>query len=303
MATLSRNHTSSEFSHVISISHEDVAALSDTVDEDGTIVFEDPLPEHWICTQVCMLISEAFTAPGALNAYAGITTDTDAWITSLSVKTAGIALGTGGAIPNTLSGSYGTSGGNICVHFSPDNITSLSQTTAGHMYVMAKVYDTTNITDTLPTTSGRYKSGHLGHFNNIITINHEDISRLSSTDGEAGTIAIPKVLQAHWFVDHVAVYVSEAIETTGALDMDIGITDDTDCFLYADVDLTNAGIHLDRPGAITQDEDAGGDSGEDLIVTFEPDSTAALSDITAGRVHILLHVSSVRAMAEGLILK
>ena len=80
-------------------------------------------------------------------------------------------------------------------------------------------------------------------------------------------------------------------------------TSSNDDTLLDDTDIASTGLYLAAVGAITSDEDSGGASGEDLIVTFTPDSSDALSDVTAGRVHILLHVSNVKDMAEGLILK
>lgn len=101
-------------------------------------------PTKWAVDRAMVNVSTAFAGTTALTVIVGTTTDTDAFITSTSVLTAGV-IGTAGFVPAAVTSSSSTSAVNMRATFTNATGGSPSALTAGALDIYLNVENTAQL--------------------------------------------------------------------------------------------------------------------------------------------------------------
>lgn len=101
-------------------------------------------PTKWYVDRAMVNVSTAFAGTTALTVIVGSTSDTDAFVTSTSVMTAGV-IGVAGFSPVTVTNSSSTSAVSLRATFTNATGGSPSALTAGALDIYLRVKDTTEI--------------------------------------------------------------------------------------------------------------------------------------------------------------
>jgi len=111
-----------------------------------------------------------------------------------------------------------------------------------------------------------------------------------TTQGDTATVTLGST-PTHFLVDKAAYYVETAFATTGTLTLQVGTDGDPDNFIDAQ-DAKTAGWYLaDTSATVKTEAGSFGSTSDVLVARFSSQAaTGALSDITAGKVHVLLSI-------------
>lgn len=136
---LSLHEQARGFSHKFHVDYSDVAygaGSSDTV----TLTL-GVLPSTWVVNNALVNVSTAFAGTTAFTVVVGTTTTTNAFITSTSVKTAGV-IGT--PLTGALTNATATASKNLVAVFTNATGGSPSALTAGALDIYLNIVDLTN---------------------------------------------------------------------------------------------------------------------------------------------------------------
>ena len=131
------------------------------------------------------------------------------------------------------------------------------------------------------------------------TVNYDDINNAAwTTDGDTVTVTLG-TLPTEFLVDKCAVYVETAFTTDGTLTISVGTDGDVDNFLDAQDAKTAGPIVADTGATVKTETGSIGSAGDVLVAQFATQAaTGAPSDISAGKLHILLGIVDVAALCE-----
>jgi len=101
-------------------------------------------PAKWYVDRAMINVSTAFAGTTAMTVIVGSTSDTDAFVTSTSILTAGV-IGVAGFSPVTVTNSSSTSAVSLRATFTNATGGSPSALTAGALDIYLRVKDTTEI--------------------------------------------------------------------------------------------------------------------------------------------------------------
>jgi len=101
-------------------------------------------PTKWYVDRAMVNVATAFAGTTAMTVIVGSTSDTDAFVTSASILTAGV-IGTAGFSPVTVTNSSSTSSVSLRATFTNATGGSPSALTAGELEIYLRLADTTQL--------------------------------------------------------------------------------------------------------------------------------------------------------------
>ena len=136
-------------------------------------------------------------------------------------------------------------------------------------------------------------------FTHVVVIEAKDINTVAGANGDTVTVDIGTTLP-NFIVDRAAAYVETAFATTGTLTFEVGTDGDPNNFIEA-LDAKTVGPKLNAAGAVAKTLAGSFDVATDvLVVRFNTQAaTGKPGDITAGKLHVFLHMFNIRALALG----
>lgn len=134
-------------------------------------------------------------------------------------------------------------------------------------------------------------------FTHKFTVDHTDINNAAwTTDGDTVTVTLGN-LPTEYLVAKCAIYVETAFVTDGTLSLAVGTDGDPDNFFDAQSVKTAGPVVADTGATVKTEAGSIGSAGDVIVCQFATQAaTGAPSDISAGKVHILLQVVDLAAI-------
>ena len=147
----------------------------------------------------------------------------------------------------------------------------------------------------------------LSRFSHVIPVAWTDLTSLSTVDGADATLDLAEVLPDRFIVNKAAVFVETAFANAGTgaaetLGITVGTDGDADAFC-ARANIKSTGVTITGQGAHpTTLAGSFGASGDTIRIVIATGTGAKLSEITAGRLYVLLDIIDLSDLTKNLVL-